>query len=356
MSKSEIEWTDVTWNPVRGCTKISPGCKNCYAEKFAERWRGVAGYAYEQGFDLRVVPEKLVEPLKWRKPRTCFVNSMSDLFHEDVPNEYIAAVYGVMAACQRHTFQVLTKRADRPVEWFAWAERMRTANGWGKTRTVLTDALVHAGITGAAAYMAETWPLPNVWQGVSVEDRKYGLPRIQHLRRTPAAVRFLSIEPLLEDLGDDWSLDGIDWVIVGGESGIGARPMHPHWVLRIRDKVLAARRDCVTCHGWGNVENKTCGACRGRGWTGPAFFFKQWGAWEPRGPMYVVSELAGSNELALAATGSIWRGAGYTDQENRWRALHGDTAQRMRRTSKKKAGRELDGRIWDEMPARPAAA
>ncbi len=216
--ESSIEWTDATWNPVRGCTKVSPGCKNCYAETFAERFRGVKGHPYEQGFDLRLVPEKLGEPLRWRTPKMIFVNSMSDLFHERVPDEYIVAVAKVMVAARWHTFQVLTKRSERLCK------------------------LLNATLKFAA-------PQPHIWWGVSVENRKHGVPRIAHLRSAPAAVRFLSIEPLLEDVGE-LNLDGICWVIVGGESGPGARPIEKDWVLSIRDQCRRA---------------------------GVPFFFKQWG-------------------------------------------------------------------------------
>jgi protein gp37 len=215
---SKIEWTDATWNPVRGCTKVSPGCKHCYAETFAERFRGVPGHPFEFGFDLRLVPEKLGDPLRWRTPRMVFVNSMSDLFHEDVPDSYVLAVARVMAIANWHTYQVLTKRAER------------------------LAALLRGELGFAAG-------CPNIWWGVSVEDRRYGLPRINHLREAPASVRFLSIEPLLEDLGR-LDLRGISWVIVGGESGRGARPMSPEWVRSIRDQCRAA---------------------------GVPFFFKQWG-------------------------------------------------------------------------------
>jgi len=215
---SQIEWTDATWNPVRGCTKISPGCAHCYAETFAERFRGVPGHPYEQGFDLKLIPEKLNEPLRWRKPKRIFVNSMSDLFHESVPEDYIASVVRVMEQANWHTYQVLTKRSER-------------------MRALLSSTL---------RFAAE---LPHVWWGVSVEDRKHGLPRIDHLRAAPAAVRFLSIEPLLEDLGQVDFTD-IHWVIVGGESGRGARPMHIDWVRSLRDQCTAA---------------------------GVPFFFKQWG-------------------------------------------------------------------------------
>src|SRR5438445_549977 len=185
--QSKIEWTDATWNPVRGCTKISPGCKNCYAETFAERFRGVKGHPYEQGFDLRLVPGKLAEPLKWKKRRMIFVNSMSDLFQESVPDQYITEVARMMKRANWHIFQVLTKRS----------ERMRDL------------------LCGPLGFVSSC---DHIWWGVSVEDRRYGLPRIAHLQSAPAKVRFLSIEPLLEDLGY-FDLTGIHWVIVGGESG-----------------------------------------------------------------------------------------------------------------------------------------
>ncbi|WP_459556860.1 DUF5131 family protein [Lacunimicrobium album] len=203
-ANSKIEWTDGTWNPVRGCTKISPGCKFCYAETFAHRFEGVLGHAYEQGFKLRLVPEKLMEPLRWSKPKTVFVNSMSDLFHERVPDWYIERVVRVMVTAQWHTYQVLTKRADR------MAELLR-------------------GRLGFSAQYA------HIWWGVSVENQKHGLPRIAAISSTPIARRFLSIEPLLENLGQI-ELDGIDWVIVGGESGAGARPMQKEWVLSIKEQ------------------------------------------------------------------------------------------------------------------------
>ncbi len=201
---TKIEWTDATWNPVRGCKKISPGCAHCYAAVFAERFRGVKGHPYEQGFDLRLVPEKLNEPLNWRSPKRVFVNSMSDLFHEAVPDDYIASVVDVMIQADRHTFQVLTKRSARMRDLL-------------KTRLRFAAAKSH------------------IWWGVSVEDRKHGLPRIDHLRSSPAAMRFLSIEPLLEDLGTI-NLSGIHWVIVGGESGFQARPMSRRWVVSIRSQ------------------------------------------------------------------------------------------------------------------------
>lgn len=215
---SKIEWTDATWNPLRGCTKISPGCKHCYAETFAERFRGVRGHPYEQGFDLRLVPDKLTEPFQWSGPRTVFVNSMSDLFQPEVPDAFIEDVVNVMVEANWHTYQVLTKRSER-----------------------LRDMLAGSLKLAASAR--------HIWWGVSVEDKKYGVPRIAHLAAAPAAIKFLSVEPLLEDLGDI-DISGIDWVIVGGESGPGARPMKQEWVEKI---LTACRKQHI------------------------AFFFKQWG-------------------------------------------------------------------------------
>ncbi len=217
-TNTKIEWTDATWNPVRGCTKISPGCANCYAERFAERFRGVEGHPYEQGFDLRIAAHKLPEPLTWGTRKMVFVNSMSDLFHKDVPEEYIVQVARVMTMANWHTYQVLTKRADR-------------------MRELLSTSL---------SFAAEQ---PHIWWGVSVENQKHGLPRMDLLRESPGQVRFLSVEPLLEDLGA-LDLTGIHWIILGGESGPGARPLEADWVRSIRDQ--AKRKDVP-------------------------FFFKQWG-------------------------------------------------------------------------------
>ena len=224
-SVSAIEWTDATWNPVRGCVKVSPGCKHCYAETFAERFRSVPGHPYERGFDVRLVPEKLAEPLRWSQPRLVFVNSMSDLFQDDVPDPYIAAAFDVMRRADWHVYQLLTKRGDR------------------KRR--FSDA--HRALA----------TMKHVWLGVSVEDRKFGLPRIAQLRETVASTRFLSIEPLLEDLGE-LDLTGIGWVIVGGESGAGARPMRKEWVLSIRDQCRAARVPFFFKQ-WGGVQKSKSG-------------------------------------------------------------------------------------------------
>lgn len=217
-ANSKIEWTDATWNPVRGCTKISPGCAHCYAETFAERFRGVLGHPFEFGFDIRLVPEKIAEPLRWATSQMVFVNSMSDLFHEKVPDEYIVSVARVMNVADWHTYQVLTKRPER-------MQRL---------------------LNGKLRFAAER---SHIWWGVSVENRNHGLPRIDLLRESVARNRFLSIEPLLEHLGSI-DLRGISWVIVGGESGPGARPMEAEWVRDIRIQCQKAK---------------------------VPFFFKQWG-------------------------------------------------------------------------------
>ncbi len=210
---SEIEWTDATWNPVTGCTKVSQGCKHCYALRWAERFRGVRGHPFEQGFDLKIWPERLELPLGWREPRRIFVNSMSDLYHPGVPDDYVRQVFSTMNRAGWHTFQILTKRAER-------LAKLGPSLPW----------------------------TPNIWQGVSVED-EHVVDRIDFLRRVPAAVRFLSLEPLIGPL-ENLNLKGIHWVIVGGESGPGARPMQKGWVRSIRAQ---CRRQAVP------------------------FFFKQWG-------------------------------------------------------------------------------
>ena len=215
-TETAIEWTERTWNPVTGCTKVSAGCKHCYAEVMARRLQAMGAPGYERGFRLALHPDRLEQPLRRKAPTTYFVNSMSDLFHKAVPDAYIDRVFDVIRATPQHTYQVLTKRAERLPAFFAARECPR-----------------------------------NVWLGVSVENRRHGVPRIDHLRTVDAAVRFLSVEPLLEDVGE-LELRGIHWVIVGGESGHGARPMQPQWAESVR-------RQCAE--------------------AGVAFFFKQWGAW-----------------------------------------------------------------------------
>ena len=202
--KSKIEWTDATWNPVRGCTKISPGCKHCYAETFAERFRGVKSHPFEFGFDLRLVPEKLGDPIRWNSSKIIFVNSMSDLFHPKVSDEYIEEVCRVMLVANWHVYQILTKRSER-------------------MRNLLKYKLKKAA------------KAKHIWWGVSVENKRHGLARIDHLRQSRVNIGFLSIEPLIEDLGS-LNLKGIQWVIVGGESGPYARPMRKSWVHNVRNQ------------------------------------------------------------------------------------------------------------------------
>lgn len=326
MSKSDIEWTEEVWNVVAGCKATSPGCANCYAVPLSHKLAANPATPQYKGLTVlrkgggvrfagifREIPDRLAIPLHKRSPTTWFVNSMSDLFGEGVLDEFIAAAFGVMAATPRHTYQVLTKRAERLPAWMEWiaeqgsqlVDDVGESPGPGTSADGIACVMLYNNTRDlsdwlpASAYNAAPWPLPNVWLGVSVEDKKHGLPRIEHLRRTPAAVRFLSIEPLLEDLGEI-DLTGIQWVIVGGESGHNARPMHPDWVRSIRDQ---------------------CGN------AGAKFFFKQWGEW--------VTEEQAPDEIVLPSTAHTFGGSvGYF------------------KVGKKAAGRMLDGRTWDEMPAR----
>lgn len=215
---SDIEWTDATWNPVTGCSKISAGCDNCYAERFSERFRGVPGHPFEGGFDFTLRPDRLEAPLGWRKPRMIFVNSMSDLFHKEVPLTFVDRVFDTMEKASWHTFQMLTKRSS-----------------------LMRDFVNRR-------YADKAVP-SHIWLGVSVEHRQ-AVSRVRHLQQANASVRFLSVEPLIADVGD-FSMAGLHWVIVGGESGPGARPMRPEWAARVRDMCVA---------------------------QGIPFFFKQWGA------------------------------------------------------------------------------
>lgn len=268
-TNSSIEWTDVTWNPVRGCGLVSPGCTNCYAMRFAHRFSG-KGKPYAGLTKLRrnggpvwtdvarFIPEALCEPLRWRADKRVFVNSMSDLFHPDVTDDQIAAVFGVMAMCQRHTFQILTKRPERMRRWFAWVGAQCPEVGEGKRPEVdlcqsrALEELYWVGQRGARVDVDAVWPLPNVHLGVSVENQRYADERIPHLLETPAAVRWVSAEPLLEgtDLsrylaGQWWERNAagkmvrrapgarLDWVVVGGESGPGARPFCLSWARNI---------------------------------------------------------------------------------------------------------------------------
>ncbi|SFD13216.1 DUF5131 family protein [Streptomyces aidingensis] len=328
-STTGIEWTDATWNTVTGCTKVSPGCDSCYAETFAERFRGVPGHHFENGFDVTLRPERILLPLKWRKPRRIFVNSMSDLFHDQVPDEHIAEVFAVMARTPQHTYQILTKRHGRmrsllsnPTFGHLVAEQGRA----GLIRCSEDWMAVGAMLLGK--------PLPNVWLGVSVEDQKRAELRIPVLLETPAAVRFLSCEPLLgpvdltriaagskqqpdmvyDALGQRYGVPGrwqaatsarVDWVIVGGESGRAARPMSPDWARSLRDQCADA---------------------------GVPFLFKQWGEYAPTGYM----------AIGRTEPGRVHVGDPLDELGHRWE---------MRRLGKHRAGRELDGRTWDQYPA-----
>jgi protein gp37 len=335
---SDIEWTGETWNPLTGCDRISPGCEKCYALTLAARLKAMGQAKYQNdgdprtsgpGFALTLHPDTLDIPLHWKAPRRVFVNSMSDLFHKDVPDQFIDQVFAVMALTQQHTFQVLTKRPQAMKNWAAYdflsetrAEQIGQAatfltRQWGWERPVVWDARTDERLRRDPNYDRRPWPgwpLPNVWLGTSIESDSYTF-RADHLRDTPAAVRFLSLEPLLGPI-PSLNIDGIDWVIVGGESGPGARPMHPDWVCDLRDR-------CTT--------------------AGVPFFFKQWGAWHD-------GSIAGRAEHVVtpdgkARTWSEWRAGGaLLSPPERGRACV------MTCVGKKAAGRELDGRTWDEMP------
>ena len=231
-TSTQIEWTDATWNPVTGCTKITRGCDLCYAERFSERFRGVPSHPFESGFDLQLRPERLEQPLTWRQPRRIFVNSMSDLFHKEIPKSFIDSVFKTMESAEWHTFQVLTKRSS-----------------------LMTRYLLNRYAAGKAP--------PHIWLGVSIEDAQNAV-RLKHLRAARASIKFVSFEPLLGSVGK-LDLEGIDWAIVGGESGPRARPMAEEWAIEIRDQCRIAK---------------------------VAFFFKQWGA---RGQNLVAACFAAAN-------------------------------------------------------------
>lgn len=317
--KSKIEWTEASWNPIVGCSKVSEGCRNCYAIRAANRMNGsVEAYRGltvmkngkpEWTGAVRFIEERLLQPLKWQRPRMIFVNSMSDLFHEDVSNDAIKKIFAVMAAAKQHKFQVLTKRPER-MKTFLQSYRISQVRKYGD----LSDN------NGFDADSFITWPLPNIWLGVSVEDQKTADERIPMLLQTPAAIRWISAEPLLGSICLDSIVTGcgqrplhcacspdcgcgcpkLNWVVAGGESGPNARPSHPDWFRRLRD-------DCVSY----NVP----------------FFFKQWGEWQTF-PNEVMTDKMIDRHITL------------------W-----DDKTFARRVGKKNAGRLLDGEEWNEYPA-----
>jgi protein gp37 len=336
---TKIEWTDVTWSPTVGCTKVSQGCDHCYAERLVN---GRMRNRYPAGFgEVRVHPDRVNLPLRWQKPRRVFVNSLSDLFHEQIPDPWRADIFAVMAAARRHTFQVLTKRPGPMASLLS--------------RPSFRDA-VRDRAMGKAFRDPEwvwEWPLPNVWLGTSVESQKWADVRIPKLLETPAAVRFLSCEPLLgpvdlsrwllapeachrrmrgiygaeticaEPKGHDgyhWPIMDsrkfrpLHWVIVGGESGPGARPMHPQWARDLRDQCQAA---------------------------GVAYFFKQWGEWVPESQNAAALSHSTAGQALYVALDGATRVA---------RVGTRGTAATVQRVGKKAAGRQLDGRTWDEYP------
>jgi protein gp37 len=349
---SKIEWTEASWNPVTGCTKVSPGCDHCYAETFAERFRGAPGHYFEHGFDVMLREDKLELPLRWTRPRRIFVNSMSDLFHDAVPDLYITKVFDVMEQAKHHTFQLLTKRHAR-MRAFVQRREQDRAEYAAKFDHCPTEAMRTSPAAQRARNRAVN-PPANIWLGISVESQAWADIRVPALLSTPAAVRWLSCEPLLgpvdlsrwlgvenfdsfgwgEELGAALTGrvgGGLHWVVTGGESGPGARPMHPDWARSLRDQ----------CHA-----------------AGVPYFFKQWGNWAPLGPLYEQSdddpdadearmeaaalEVNGGVEVVeLETSGYIPRGHQPGDHRT-WL---------MGRLGKKTAGREIDGRTWDEYPA-----
>lgn len=267
---SGIEWTDATWNCIYGCSRVSPGCEHCYAEGFTHRFASMEGHRL-QGLTvlsdkgprwankITLAPDRLDQPLRWQRPRMIFVNSLSDVFHKDVPDDYIMAMFAVMGGADRHQFQLLTKRSERMHAWFKALH-----DKYGHPHKILDACEAAARKYGIDVEMGGQWPVQNVWMGVSVEDEKRKF-RIEHLRDTPAKIRFVSAEPLLGDLGA-LDLRGIHWWIDGGESGPGARPMNADWVRNNRDQVLAENDRRIAA-----------------GERGIAYFMKQWGQFDAEG-------------------------------------------------------------------------
>lgn len=333
--KTKIEWTESTWNPVTGCTKVSQGCKHCYAERDWARMQHVPSYSGRKFTDVACHPERLDIPLRWKKPRLIFVNSMSDLFHESVPGDFIEQVFGVIALAKQHTFQILTKRPDRMRSWLSKA----TMAVNDKDPSALTSYFPKlAGyLDNPVAY--HTFPLPNVWLGVSVEDQQAADERIPLLLQTPAAVRWISAEPLLgpvdltncgganaitgidgretywADFPFDHVLPGttLDWVVVGGESGPNARPMHPDWARSLRDQCAAAE---------------------------VPFLFKQWGEWQ------ISSAENGHHDCNMETNAAFWLHADGARTKPSLFRIDGKpeiNPYAMVRVGKKRAGRLLGG-------------
>lgn len=305
-NRTRIEWTrgddgtpGATWNPITGCTKVSPGCDHCYAETFTERFRGTQGHYFEAGFDVQLRPDKLTDPLRWSRPRRVFVNSMSDLFHDAIPDDYIAQVWAVMAATGAHTYQILTKRPGRMRSLLNSAVFRQTV---AEHHLCIIESRFGRAISSASEVV---WPLPNVWLGVSAENQRWADVRIPVLLDTPAATRFVSAEPLLGPIDLNDHTVRLDWVIAGGESGPGARVMHPEWARRLRDQ-------CTT--------------------AGTAFFFKQWGAWRPLQPDENPTSPAGHHPARVRL----------------------DEQVEMVRLGKTRTGCHLDARTWDDFP-RPSS-
>lgn len=329
-----IEWTDETWNPIVGCSRVSPGCDHCYAVGVVHRQMSPQhvgltikrpGEPTDWNGQITVAESRMDQPLRWRKPRRIFVNSLSDLFHPEVTNETIARIFAVMALAPQHTFQVLTKRARR------MAFLLSTDTFWAEVLDETDRLRPEQDLDMGFRYLS------NVWLGTSVESDRYTF-RAEHLRRTPAAVRFISAEPLLGPL-PSLDLTGIDWLIVGGESGPGARPMHPDWVRDLRDQCHAPLSEPGEFWPLGRT----------------AFFFKQWGDWGPMCPT-VDGVMDMSQGHTVAEDGTLYGpdDLAWPDGPRRGEAIRAGHDHHhlagMYRLGKKANGRDLDGRTWDEMP------
>lgn len=358
MADTAIEWTDKVWNPTTGCDRVSPGCDNCYALTLAKRLKGMGSAKYQNdgdprtsgpGFGITEHPDSLTAPFSWRTPQKVFVNSMSDLFHDGVADDFLARVFAVMAATPQHTYQILTKRHARMRSFLsdlcrcgsghAAGIHLRSAMSWAVSKAN-PDRIEGPGATEEQVYYEAGWPLRNVWLGVSAENQKWFDIRWSALRQTPAVVRWVSFEPLLGPINFAGYSPLPDWAVAGGESGPGARPMHPDWARSLRDQCVAA---------------------------GVPFLFKQWGEWGPAPWSVPVCDPAvgwqgTDDELVTAKRDAEARGAThhimpsgylYKPDHKPWsleRDPDGDYPGAVRRWGKKAAGRELDGREWSEYP------